>query len=96
MTSRMLTRSPRLQPGMAFLRRVTRRPLRNRLQQRLLQATYLRLAKALPRQRSRALPPLEEMLARESGEGTSPGALLRQIVHAVMEGDVETTSSLPL
>ena len=63
MTKPMLTRSPRLQPGMVFLRRVTRRPLRNRLQQRLLQATHLRLAKALPRQRSRALPPLEEMLA---------------------------------
>jgi AcrR family transcriptional regulator len=39
---------------------------------------------------SAVVDPLEEMLARESGEGTSPGALLRQIVHAVMEGDVES------
>nr|NLI50165.1 TetR/AcrR family transcriptional regulator [Propionibacterium sp.] len=34
--------------------------------------------------------PLQEMLAQESGEGTSPGALLRQIVAAVMGGDVES------
>lgn len=66
MISRMPTRSqqpPRLSPGLKLLRRVTRRPLRNPLQQRLLQATYLRLAKALPLRRSRSLPPLAEMLA---------------------------------
>ncbi len=34
--------------------------------------------------------PLEQILARESGEGTSPGELLRETVHAVMEGDVES------
>ncbi len=34
--------------------------------------------------------PLEAILSRESGNGTSPGELLRRIVAAVMGGDVES------
>lgn len=66
MISRMPTRSqqpPRLSPGLKLLRRVTRRRPRNRLHLRLLQATYLRMVQALPRQRHRKLPPLAEVLA---------------------------------